>query len=112
MEILNLIINIIADLLGIYIVVTFCLWLKSKFRQEDNMISRAFESGIMPVMYDIGKTLLIIGLFQGSYYIMRTDRKNGIDKIKYATTGYIMLKFINWFILLVDRIATEAIKGL
>lgn len=76
------------------------------------MISRAFESGIMPVMYDIGKTLLIIGLFQGSYYIMRTDRKNGIDKIKYATTGYIMLKFINWFILLVDKIASEAIKGL
>ena len=32
MEILNLILNILADLLAIYIVVTFCLWLKSKFR--------------------------------------------------------------------------------
>lgn len=76
------------------------------------MISSAFQAGIMPVMFDIGKTLLMIGLFQGSYYIMRADRKGGIDKIKYATMGYIMLKFINWFIALVDMIALEAMRGL
>lgn len=32
MEILHLIINILADLIVIYVVVTFCLWLKEKFR--------------------------------------------------------------------------------
>ena len=32
MEILHLILNILADLIVIYVVATFCLWLKEKFR--------------------------------------------------------------------------------
>ena len=32
MEILHLILNVLADLIVIYVVVTFCLWLKDKFR--------------------------------------------------------------------------------
>lgn len=32
MEILHLMLNVFADLIVIYVVVTFCLWLKEKFR--------------------------------------------------------------------------------
>lgn len=32
MEILHLILNVLSDLIVIYVVVTFCLWLKEKFR--------------------------------------------------------------------------------
>jgi hypothetical protein len=77
-----------------------------------NAISNAVIVGAMPIMYDIGKTLLIFGLFQGAYYIMRTDKKAGIDKMKYAITGYVMIKFISYIILLIDNVAEEALKGL
>lgn len=32
MEILHLVLNILTDLIVIYVVVTFCLWLKEKFK--------------------------------------------------------------------------------
>lgn len=76
------------------------------------MISKWFEIGALPVIFDVGKTIFFIGLSQGAYYIMRTDRKAGIDKIKYATTGYVILKFSTWFVMVVDRISADALKGL
>lgn len=76
------------------------------------MISKWFEIGMLPVIFDVGKTLFSIGIAQGAYYIMRTDRKAGIDKIKYATTGYVILKFSSWFVVVVDKISADALKGL
>jgi len=62
----------------------------------------------MPYVFDVGKLMLKIGVVQGAYFIMRSDRKNGIDKIKYSSLGYIMLKFIDIFIALIDEIVRNA----
>ena len=72
-----------------------------------DVISRVFDESIMPYVYDIGKLLLKVGIVQGAYYVMRADRKAGIEKIKYASFGYIMLKFIDVFINIIDEISAN-----
>ena len=75
---------------------------------NNDIISKVFDQSIMPYVFDVGKLMLKIGVVQGAYFIMRSDRKNGIDKIKYSSLGYIMLKFIDIFIALIDEIVRNA----
>lgn len=74
-----------------------------------NVISTVFDNSIMPYVYDIGKLLLKVGIVQGAYYVMRADRRAGIEKIKYASFGYIMLKFIDVFIKIIDEISANIV---
>lgn len=74
-----------------------------------NVISSVFDESIMPYVYDIGKLLLKVGIVQGAYYVMRADRRAGIEKIKYASFGYIMLKFIDVFIKIIDEISANIV---
>lgn len=70
-----------------------------------DIISKVFDEAIMPYILDAGKTVLKITVVQGAYYMMRSDRKNGIDKVKYGATGYVMLRCVDLFIGVVDEIA-------
>ena len=75
-----------------------------------NIISSTFDSSIMPYVYDFFKLMLKIGMVQGAFYVMKMDKKMGIDKVKYAVIGYTMLKFTDVFIKIIDQIAINAIR--
>jgi len=75
---------------------------------EFHVISEYFNYGVMPILLDAIKVIFKVSVVQGIYYILRSDRKTGIDRIKHATTGYIMFKFIDIFISLIDEVVNNA----
>jgi len=71
----------------------------------NNELSTAFNSGIMPILIDIGKVIFSCSVVYGAYYIMRKQFVIGIDSIKWAAIGYIALRLTQGFTNLVDSIA-------
>ena len=71
----------------------------------NNELSTAFNSGIMPILIDIGKVIFSCCVVFGAYYIMRKQFVIGIDSIKWAAIGYIALRLTQGFTNLVDSIA-------
>lgn len=72
-----------------------------------NVIFQPLHSAFMPYVWECAKVLLYAGLIQGVYYIMRADTKQATNKIKYASTGYILIRFIDVFVRLVDTVANN-----
>jgi hypothetical protein len=73
----------------------------------NNEISNAFKAGIMPVMYDIGKVIFWCSSVYGVYYIIRRNYREGVDRLKWATIGYICLRLLDAFTKLVDVIVNN-----
>lgn len=70
-----------------------------------NFISDAVFGLLLPICWDIGKVLFAVGCIQGVYMLMRSDAKGFINKTKWATSGYILLRFIQVFITFIDTLA-------
>lgn len=79
---------------------------------EFNIISKAFEQGVMPIIQDGLCMIAEISTAQGVYAIARGDRKTGIDKIKYAVTGYVMIKFVPQLFDFVDKVVANATNAM
>lgn len=75
--------------------------------QSSNVIFQPLHSAFMPYVWDCAKVLLYYGVIQGVYFIMRADTKQATTKIKYASMGYIMIRFIDVFVRLVDTVANN-----
>jgi len=71
---------------------------------NDMLISEAFIKHGMPIMFDIGKTIFYCTSTYGTYYIMRKQYGEGIERAKAAAIGYICLRSINLFTDIVDKI--------
>lgn len=61
-----------------------------------------FLDGLMPIVLDITGVIFRVAIIGGIYCIMRSDSKNGLNRIKMATVAYCMLKFIEVFVQLID----------
>lgn len=70
-----------------------------------NILTNKFNVILMPYINDFFRLMLKIFIMQGAFYIMKKDRKEGIDKIKYAGIGYCVLKFTDIFVGIIDQIA-------
>jgi len=79
---------------------------------EFNIISRAFEQGVLPIIQDGMCMIAEISTAQGIYAIARGDRKTGVDKIKYAISGYVMIKFVAQLFDFVDKVVQNATKAM
>lgn len=75
--------------------------------QSSNVIFQPLHTAFMPYIWDCAKVLLYVGVIQGVYYIMRADTKQATNKIKYASMGYILIRFIDVFVSLVDTVASS-----
>lgn len=73
----------------------------------DYIISNTFRTNLMPIVWDIGKTILWVSIPGGFYLIMRRNHKEGWERIKWACIGYIGLKFTDTFVNIVDKIANN-----
>jgi len=73
----------------------------------NNELSTAFNSGIMPILIDIGKIIFSCSVVYGAFYIMRKQYVVGVDSIKWAAIGYIALRLTQGFTSLVDNIASN-----
>ena len=65
----------------------------------------AFRVSIIPIFMEIGKVLLYVSVFYGAYHIIRSQYQRGVDKIKWAAIGYIILQMTDAFVKIVDNIA-------
>jgi hypothetical protein len=72
---------------------------------EPQVISGAFNEHIMPIMIDIGRTIFMCTVAYATYYLMRKQYREGVERIKAAAIGYICLSGMNLFIRIVDQIA-------
>lgn len=70
--------------------------------QGSNIFTPLFLDGLMPIVMDITGILFRVSIIGGIYCIMRSDSKNGLNRIKMATIAYCMLKFIEVFVQLID----------
>lgn len=70
-----------------------------------DFISTAVFNTFLPLCWDVGKVLFAIGCIQGVYMLIRSDTKGFINKTKWATIGYIALRFIQVFITFIDTLA-------
>jgi hypothetical protein len=73
----------------------------------NNQLSNAFRTGILPILFDIGRVIFICSVVYGSYYIIRRQYPEGSERIKYAAIGYIILRLTDAFVNLVDNIANN-----
>ena len=73
----------------------------------NNELSNAFRTGIMPILYDIGRVIFWCSTVYGTYYIIRKQYPEGSERIKYAAIGYIVLRLTDGFCQLVDNIANN-----
>ena len=64
----------------------------------------------MPLVWDFGKVLLVVGIIRGIYMLMNTDVKGFVNKTKWATTGYIILRFIQVFTSMIDGMADGIVQ--
>jgi len=77
-----------------------------------NEFTVAFNKFVMPILYDGIDIVFRFSLLQGGFYIMRGDKKAGIDRIKFATIGFLGIKFINTFINIINDVAQKATLGM
>lgn len=68
-------------------------------------LSNAFIKNILPIFWDIGKVIFICSVVYGTYYIMRRNYNEGIERIKMASIGYVAMRMTSCFIDLIDKIA-------
>lgn len=71
------------------------------------VIFQPLHSAFMPYVWECAKIMLYVGCIQGAYYLMRADTKQSVTKIKYASMGYVLIRFIDVFVRLVDSVATN-----
>ena len=71
------------------------------------VIFEPLHSAFMPYVWECAKIMLYVGCIQGAYFLMRADTKQSVDKIKFASMGYILIRFIDVFVRLVDSVATN-----
>ena len=70
------------------------------------MISQPFVINIMPIFYDIGKIMVYCCVAYGSYYLIRGQYAEGVNRIKWAGIGYICLRMTESFVKWVDTVAS------
>jgi hypothetical protein len=70
-------------------------------------IDQAFSTSIMPIFIEIGTIIFRCSVVYGVYHVMRMQFTQGINQIKWAVIGYISLKMIDAFTILVDRVANN-----
>ena len=67
----------------------------------------AFKSSITPIFFEIGKLLSWCSISYGTYYVIQMRYTEGINRIKWAMIGYIILRMTDSFMTLTDSIATN-----
>lgn len=72
------------------------------------IISETFKANMMPIMIDIGKTIFYCTTAYATYYIMRKQYREGVDRIKASAIGYICLRWMDTFVMIVDKVAGNA----
>lgn len=74
---------------------------------EGQIISQTFNQHLMPIMIDIGRTIFMCTTAYATYYLMRKQYREGVERIKAAAIGYICLSGMNLFIRIVDQVASS-----
>lgn len=74
--------------------------------------SDAFREYVVPIIFDGIEVVFVSSLIQGCFYIMRGDKNTGIDKIKFATLGYLMTNGVYLFKEIIDGIIYKSTLGL
>lgn len=70
------------------------------------MISDEFAKSVMPILFDIGKTIFMCTSVYATYYIMRKQYGEGVERAKAAAIGYICMRSIDKFIDIVDKVTS------
>ena len=68
-------------------------------------IAQAFDTSVMPIFMEIGVVLFKCCVVYGIYFLIRMQYTEGVNRIKYAVLGYIILRMTDSFVDLVDQIA-------
>lgn len=66
-----------------------------------------FDKALLPIALTGGKCIFKLMLVSGAYVLMRGNASESIKKIKSATLGYVLLKTIQQYVLLIDSIAAS-----
>lgn len=66
-----------------------------------------FDNCLLPLAIEAGTCLFKITLISGIYVLIRANAHEGIRKIKMASIGYVLLKSINNYVRLIDRICAS-----
>jgi hypothetical protein len=67
----------------------------------------AFRTSISPILFDVGKTLVWCSVAYGTYYVIQMRFTEGINRIKWALIGYIILRTTDAFMTITDTIANN-----
>lgn len=75
--------------------------------QQTIGLYNAFQTSIAPLFYDIGKTLFWCSVAYGGYHIIQMRYTEGINRIKWAAIGWIILRMTDQFLQLTDKVANN-----
>lgn len=75
--------------------------------QQNLGLYSAFKTSITPILFETGKLLAWCSISYGTYYIIQMRYTEGINRIKWAMIGYIVLRMTDSFMTLTDNIATN-----
>lgn len=71
------------------------------------VISETFKENGLPIMIDIGKTIFYCTATYATYYIMRKQYREGMERVKASAIGYICLRWMDTFVTIVDKVANN-----
>jgi len=77
------------------------------FGQQTVGLYDAFKNSIAPIIFEIGKTLTWCSVVYGTYYIIQMRYTEGVNRIKWACVGYIVLRMTDSFMVLVEKVANN-----
>lgn len=75
------------------------------FAQQNVGLYAPFKTSITPIFYEIGKLLTWCSISYGAYYVIQMRYSEGVNRIKWAAIGYIVLRMTDSFMTLIDNIA-------
>lgn len=79
---------------------------------EFNEFTSAFNKFIVPILFDGIDIVFKVSLYQAGFYLMRGDKKASIDRAKFATLGFLGIKFIDTFINIINEVAQRTTSGM
>lgn len=80
--------------------------------QESIGLYEAFKSSVSPILFEAGKLLTWCSIAYGTYYVIQMRYSEGINRIKWAMIGYIILRMTDSFMTLTDTIARNITQNI
>lgn len=75
--------------------------------QQNLGLYDAFSSAIAPIFFEIGKLIAYCSISYGTYYVIQMRYTEGINRIKWAMIGYVILRMTDSFMTLTDNVANN-----